>query len=67
MRPPTTVSEVRRFLGMVNQLGNFVPNLADLTKPLRVTLQTQSLGLGRTPAAAYTQIKEVLIVLLINS
>ena len=35
MRQPANVSEVRRFLGMVNQLSKFVPNLADLTKPLR--------------------------------
>jgi transposase InsO family protein len=32
---PQTVSEVRRFLGMANQMGKFVPNLADMTKPLR--------------------------------
>ena len=53
MRPPTSVGEVRRFLGMVNQLGKFVPNLADLTKPLRDLLskRMQSLGLGQTPAA----------------
>ena len=31
MRPPTSVGEVRRFLGMVNQLGKFVPNLASTT------------------------------------
>lgn len=35
---PRTVSEVRRFLGMTNQLSKFVPNLADKTKPLRELL-----------------------------
>ena len=35
MDPPTTVSELRRFLGMVNQLGKFTPQLAHLTQPLR--------------------------------
>ncbi len=31
MSPPTTVTEVRRFLGMANQLSKFSPNLADRT------------------------------------
>lgn len=35
MPPPTTVTELRCFLEMVNQLGKFTPHLAQLTKPLR--------------------------------
>ena len=35
MLPPATVTELRHFLGMVNQLRKFTPNLAELTKPLR--------------------------------
>ncbi|KAL8625371.1 hypothetical protein ACOMHN_044514 [Nucella lapillus] len=35
MRQPENVGDVRRFLGMVNQLMKFVPNLADKSKPLR--------------------------------
>ena len=31
----TTVTELRCFLGMVNQLGKITPHLAQLTKPLR--------------------------------
>ena len=31
MSPPTSVSELRRFLRMVNQLGKFIPNLAQIT------------------------------------
>ena len=27
---PTTVTEPQRFMGMVNQLGKFVPGLADI-------------------------------------
>ena len=38
MEPPTTVPELRRFMGMVNQLGKFTPNLAQLTQPLRALL-----------------------------
>ena len=38
MSPPTSVSELRRFLGMVNQLGKFTPILAQITQPLRELL-----------------------------
>ena len=31
---PTTVTELQRFMGMVNQLGKFVPGLADINAPL---------------------------------
>ena len=29
------INDVRRFLGMANQLSKFIPNLADMSKPLR--------------------------------
>jgi len=32
---PTTVTELRRFMGMANQLGKFTPRLAAISKPLR--------------------------------
>ena len=35
LREPKDVPELRRFLGMVNQLMNFTPHLAEMTKPLR--------------------------------
>ena len=35
MRQPENIGDVRRFLGMVNQLMKFMPNLADKSKPLR--------------------------------
>ena len=38
MKPPENVPELRRFLGMVNQLGKVSPNLATLTQPLRELL-----------------------------
>ena len=31
MSPPTNTTELRRFLGMANQLGKFTPNLAQLS------------------------------------
>ena len=35
MKVPENPSDVRRFLGMVNHLGKFIPHLATKTKPLR--------------------------------
>ena len=42
MKPPTSVSELRRFLGMVNQQSKFSPHLADQTKPLRELLSSKN-------------------------
>ena len=36
--PPTNIGDVRRYLGMVNHLAKFVPNLAETTQPLRELL-----------------------------
>ena len=35
MKCPTSPTEVRRLLGMANQLGKSIPSLAKVTKPLR--------------------------------
>jgi hypothetical protein len=35
MSIPNNVGEVRRFLGTVNQMSKFAPNLGDVTKPIR--------------------------------
>lgn len=42
MKEPTNVSELRSFLGMVNQLGKFLPNLAEKDKPLRDLLSKKN-------------------------
>lgn len=34
-RQPSTMEEVRSFLGLVNYVGKFIPNLATITEPLR--------------------------------
>ena len=36
MKPPVKVKGVLRILGMVNYLGKFVPNLSEITEPLRL-------------------------------
>ena len=42
MREPTTIKELRRFLGMTNQLSKFTPHLSEITKPLRDHLSTKN-------------------------
>ena len=39
MEYPTTVKELQRFLGSINYLGKFIPNLTDKTVSLRKLLQ----------------------------
>ena len=39
MSPPRNTTELRRFLGLANQLGKFSPNLAELSQPLRELLK----------------------------
>ena len=46
MPEPTDVSGIRRFLGMINQLGKFTPHLAEITKPMRDPLSKKSTGHG---------------------
>jgi len=61
MKPPTNISELRRFMGMVNQLGKFSQNLADLTQPLRQLLSRNSTWLwGPDQDRAFAEVKAAL-------
>ena len=61
MVPPTNISELRRFMGMVNQLGKFSMNLADLTQPLRQLLSKKSTWIwGPAQDQAFAKVKEEL-------
>ena len=42
MKPPTNIFDLRRFMGMTNQLGKFSQNLAELSQPLRQLLTKKS-------------------------
>jgi hypothetical protein len=42
MKAPTNITELRRFMGMINQIGKFSQNLADFTQPLRQLLSKTS-------------------------
>ena len=47
IKEPTNVSEVRRFLGMANQLARFSPQLSSNTKPLRDLLSSRNTWIWR--------------------
>ncbi|XP_033733605.1 uncharacterized protein K02A2.6-like [Pecten maximus] len=58
---PTNVPELRRFLGMVNQIGRFTPNLAEHSKPIRDLLQKESSWIWEDPQIqAFDRIKKEL-------
>ena len=42
MMPPSSVTELRRFMDMVNQMTKFSPNIAQISKPLRELLSSKN-------------------------
>ena len=59
MREPSSVTELRRFMGMVNQMNKFSPNIANLSQPLRELLSTKRMWVW-TPRhkEAFQKLKE---------
>ena len=61
MKPPTNIQELRRFLGMINQLSKFCPSLAEKTKPLRDLLSLKNQWLwGSCQDQAFNSLKKSL-------
>ena len=61
MKTPQDQTELRRFLGMVNQLSKFRPRIAELSKPLRDLLSSKSHWLwSDAQQQAFTAMKESL-------
>ena len=61
MAEPTNVSEIRRFLGMVNQHSKFSLKLAELTNPLRDLLSKKNQWMwGQKQKDAFDQVKKEL-------
>ena len=59
MQSPTNISELRRFMGMINQLGKFTPNLSTLTQTLRELLSKKHTWLwGPSQEQAFKSAKE---------
>ena len=58
---PQNVSDVRRFLGTVNQMSKFAPNLAEVTRPLRELLERDVVWhWGQQQQKAFADIKDQL-------
>ena len=61
MSAPQNVAEVRRFIGMVNQLSKFIPNCANLLHPLTVLLSKKNVWTwGPSQEEAFTTLKDKL-------
>lgn len=59
LRTPTCIGDIRRFLGMTNQLGKFSRHLADETKPLRDLLSSKNQWCREEPQQkAFVKVKE---------
>ena len=58
---PQNVGDIHRFLGMVNQMGKFAPNLAEKTKPLRDLLQKEAAWIwGPAQQNSFDDLKKLL-------
>lgn len=61
MEEPRDISGLRRFLGMVNHLGKYIPQLAEKTQPLRDLLRARNMWTwGHTQQQAFDHIKSEL-------
>ena len=61
IQPPTAVTELRRFMGMANQLGKFTHRLATISKPLHELLSSKQVwSWGPPQEEAFNKIKEEL-------
>ena len=62
VRTPGNVGDVRHFLGMVNQMSTFTPNLAEETQPVRALLVKDNEWVwGEPQQRSFDRIKELLM------
>ena len=58
MASPKSTTELRRFMGMVNQLGKFSPRIAELSKPMRELLSNKrAWNWGPAQEEAFVKVK----------
>ena len=61
MKKPNSLSELRRFMGMANQLSKFSPHIAEVSKPLRELLSMKKSWLwGPAQDDAFDKVKQEL-------
>ena len=60
--PPHNVKDLQRFMGMVNHLGKFIPQLADISEPIRHLLFKDNTWLLADPQqTAFEKIKTAVV------
>ena len=60
-KTPESVTDVQRFLGMVNQLAKFVPHIATVTKPIRDLLVRKNAWVWDSPQEkAFKELKQII-------
>ena len=58
---PTSVTEIRRFLGMANQLAQFLPNMSEISAPIRMLLVKNTPWIWDKPQEeSFKKIKDLL-------
>ena len=58
METPRSVSELRRFMGMANQLGKFTPRITEISQPLRELLSSKRSWMwGPAQEEAFKEVK----------
>ena len=58
MASPKSTTELRHFMGMVNQLGKFSPRIAKLSKPMRELLSSKrAWNWGPAQKEAFVKVK----------
>ena len=61
MEPPQSVSDLQRFMGLVNQLGKFSSRIAEISQPLRGLLSNKSAWVwGPDQERSFVEIKQEL-------
>ena len=61
MDVPKAVTELQRFLGMINYVGKFIPNLAEVAAPLRQLLKKENEFLFQKPQIeAFEKLKAII-------
>lgn len=58
---PTSFTELKAFLGMVNYYGKFIPMNADLLAPLYALLKEKNFSWNQHHEKAFKKIKEELV------
>lgn len=59
-REPKSVEEVRSFLGLINYVSRFIPDVATKTYPLRQVIKNNKFTWGKYQDSAFRRLKEIL-------